>query len=198
MRSLWSPRHHRALHDRSADQRAIGRCIDQAPVQVGHFQHRRSHPMAFVRHHAEPASPGERWWDRLHHVVRRDRERYHLVDDRRGPGDRDVSSCTWMAGRVPPARRRRPAPAPFSIYRWGWGFSTLAGLQRRHRAHRVLRLILHPGHDPPVARRSVRLPAPLERDACAHGECATRHAPRTGTGVVTFLMGSVEAPLAVA
>ena len=26
-------------------------------------------------------------------------------------------------------------------------------------------------------------------EACAHGKCATRHAPLTGTGVVTFLMG---------
>ena len=25
--------------------------------------------------------------------------------------------------------------------------------------------------------------------ACAHGKRATRHAPSTGTGVVTFLMG---------
>jgi hypothetical protein len=27
----------------------------------------------------------------------------------------------------------------------------------------------------------------MERAACAHGESATRHAPSTGTGVVTFL-----------
>jgi hypothetical protein len=38
-------------------------------------------------------------------------------------------------------------------------------LQRRHRAHRVLRRVLDPGHDPPVARRSVRLPAAMERGA---------------------------------
>jgi hypothetical protein len=28
-----------------------------------------------------------------------------------------------------------------------------------------------------VALRSVRLPAPMERGACTHGECATCHAP---------------------
>ena len=57
--------------------------------------------------------------------VRRDRERYDLVDDRRDTGDQDASSSTWTAGRAPPARRRRPTPAPlFGIYRWGWGFST--------------------------------------------------------------------------
>jgi hypothetical protein len=33
-------------------KRPIGRRINQAPVPLGHFQHRRSHPMAFVRHHA--------------------------------------------------------------------------------------------------------------------------------------------------
>jgi hypothetical protein len=54
---------------------------------------------------------------------------------------------------------------------------------------RVLRRILDPGHDPPVARRSLRLPAPMERGAPAHGESATRHAPSTGTGVVVCLMG---------
>jgi hypothetical protein len=46
-----------------------------------------------------------------------------------------------------------------------------------------------PRHGAAVARRSVRLPAPVERAACAHGERATVHAPSTGTGVVTFLMG---------
>jgi hypothetical protein len=28
----------------------------------------------------------------------------------------------------------------------------------------------------------------MERGACALWQCATRHAPSTGTGVVTFLM----------
>ena len=65
----------RALHNRSLDQRSIRWRIDQAPVPVGHFEHRRSHSMAFVRYHAESPSPGQWWWDRLDHVVRRDRER---------------------------------------------------------------------------------------------------------------------------
>jgi hypothetical protein len=77
--------------------------------------------------------------------------------------------------------------ALFGIYRWGWGLST-AGLQRRHRAHRVLRLFLDPRHGAPLARRSVRVPAPRERGACALRPPATLNAPSTGTGVVTFLM----------
>ena len=59
----------------------------------------------------------------------------------------------------------------------GLGLLDLAGLQRRYRADRVLRLVLDPRHGPPLARRSVRLPAPMERVACAYGQCATRHAP---------------------
>jgi hypothetical protein len=51
------------------------------------------------------------------------------------------------------------------------------GLQWRHRADRGLRRVLDSGHDPPVERRSVRLPAPMERGARAHGQSATRHAP---------------------
>jgi hypothetical protein len=44
----------------------------------------------------------------------------------------------------------------------GLGLLDLAGLQRRHRAHRVLRLILDPRDGAAVARRSVRLPASME------------------------------------
>ena len=36
----------------------IWRRINQAPVPVGQLEHRRSHSLAFVRHHAEPASRG--------------------------------------------------------------------------------------------------------------------------------------------
>jgi hypothetical protein len=39
-----------------------------------------------------------------------------------------------------------------------------------------------PRHDPPMERRSVRLSAPMERGACAHGQRATRHAPRDRHG----------------
>src|ERR671918_2566159 len=59
----------------------------------------------------------------------------------------------------------------------GLGLLDLAGLQPRHRPDRVLRLILDPRHGAALARRSVRLPAPMERGARAHGQCATRHAP---------------------
>jgi hypothetical protein len=48
---------------------------------------------------------------------------------------------------------------------------------------------LAPRHGAALACRSVRLPAPMERAACAPWQCAPRHAPSTGTGVVTFLMG---------
>ena len=71
----------------------------------------------------------------------------------------------------------------------GLGLLHQPGLQRRHRPDPVLRRLLDGPHGPPVARRPLRLPAPLERGACAHGKCATRHAPSTDTGVVTFLMG---------
>jgi hypothetical protein len=64
----------------------------------------------------------------------------------------------------------------WSIFRFGWGFFDQPGLQWRHRSDRVLRRVLDPGHDPPVARRSVRLSAPMERGACAHGERVTLNA----------------------
>jgi hypothetical protein len=44
----------------------------------------------------------------------------------------------------------------------GLGLLDVAALQRRHRAHRVLRLILDPRHGPSLARRSGRIPAPME------------------------------------
>jgi hypothetical protein len=74
--------------------------------------------------------------------------------------------------------------ALFGIYRWGWGFSTSQDFNGDMGAHRVLRLILDPRHGAALARRSVRLPAPMERGACAHGQCAPRHAPldRHGRG----------------
>ena len=64
----------------------------------------------------------------------------------------------------------------FGIYRWWLGLLHQPGLQRRHRPDPVLRRLLDGPHGPPLARRPVRLPAPLARGACAHGECTTRHA----------------------
>ena len=71
----------------------------------------------------------------------------------------------------------------------GLGLLNVAGLQRRHRADRMLRLILDPRHGAPLARRSVRLPAPMERGACALWQCATRHAPLDRHGRGHFLDG---------
>ena len=58
----------------------------------------------------------------------------------------------------------------------GLGLLDLAGLQRRHRAHRVLRLLVDPRHGAPVARRSPSA-------SCAHGTSSlrswgARHPPR--------------------
>ena len=66
--------------------------------------------------------------------------------------------------------------ALFGIYRWDWGFSTNQDFNGD------IALILCCGcldgpHGPPVACRSVRVPAPMERAACALWQCATRHAP---------------------
>ena len=167
----------RALHDRSAAQRSIGWRIDQAPVPVGHFQHRRSHSMAFVRHHAEPASPGEWWWDHLDHVVRRDRNdtTWSTIVGTWRPGRLELYVDGWS--RASSTSRGHQHQRLVRHLPLGLGLLHLAGLQRRHRARRVLRLILHPRHGAALARRSVRLPAPMGRGACAHGECAARHAP---------------------
>jgi hypothetical protein len=179
----------RALYDRSTDQRSLGWHRNQAPVPVGEFQHRRSHPVPHVRHDAEPAAPGQ-WWRHGHdHVVRRDRDRYRLVDARR-----DLATGTPRAvrGRLLACLEYRGGYQPQRLVRHlplGLGLLDLAGLQRRHRAHRVFRLILDPRHGAAVARRSVRLPAPMGRAACAHGERTPATPPSTGTGVVTFLMG---------
>jgi Concanavalin A-like lectin/glucanases superfamily len=53
----------------------------------------------------------------------------------------------------------------------------LAGLQRRYRADRVLRLFLDACQGAALARRSVRLPAPMERAAGAIRQRATLNAP---------------------
>jgi hypothetical protein len=100
----------------------------------------------------------------------------------KGPTELTIGALSAQTG----VSRRRSPHASRSSGRCGradgCGSVTLGlldqpGLQWRHRLDRVLRRVLDPGHDPPVARRSVWLPAPLERGACAHGQCATRHAP---------------------
>ena len=174
----------RALHDRPADQRPIRWRINQAPVPVGHFQHRRSHSVPYIRHHAEPAPPGQWRRHRHHHVVGCDRERYDLVDARR---DMATRPPRVVRGRLVARLQQRGGDQhqrPVRHLPLGLGLLDVAGLQRRHRPDRVLRLILDPRYGATVARRSVRLPASMGRGACAHGQCATRHAPldRNGRG----------------
>jgi hypothetical protein len=71
----------------------------------------------------------------------------------------------------------------------GLGLLDVAGLQRRHRAHRLLRLVLDPCDGAAVARRSVRLSAPMERAAALFGSAPPATPPSTGSGVVVCLMG---------
>ena len=157
-------------------QRSIRWHRNQAPVPVGELEHRRSYSLAFVRHHAEPASPGEWWWDRLDHVVRRDRERYDLVDARR---DLATGAPRAVRGRLLACLQHSGGDqhqCPVRHLPLGLGLLDVAGLQWRHRAHRMLRLLLDPCHGAALARRSVRLPASVERPAGAHGQRATHHA----------------------
>ena len=58
----------------------------------------------------------------------------------------------------------------------GAGAFRQPGLQWRHRPDRVFRRVLDPRHGAALARRSVRLPAPLERGACALWQPATLNA----------------------
>jgi hypothetical protein len=111
-----------------------------------------------------------------HHVLRRDRERYHLVDDRR-----DIATRTprTVRGRLLPCLQYRGGDQhqrPVRHLPLGLGLLDIAGLQRRHCADRVLRRILDPRHGAALARRSVRLSAPMERAAGALWQRATRHA----------------------
>ena len=91
-----------------------------------------------------------------------------------GPGDRHASSCTWAASRGPRVRRRHQCLVRHLPL--GLGLLDLAGLQRRHRPDRVLRLALDPRHGAALARRSVLFSAPMERGAGALWQRATRHA----------------------
>jgi hypothetical protein len=98
----------------------------------------------------------------------------HLQGSRNGAGDLTI---TWV-------RRTR--------YSGEWRDSVDVPLNEASEAYEAdvldgdgqVRLVLDPRHGAALARRSVRLPAPMERVACAHGECATRYAPlhRHGRG----------------
>jgi hypothetical protein len=107
---------------------------------------------------------------RLHRVVRLDRERHHLVDARR---DLAARAPRAVRGRLL-ARQQHGGPdqhqRPVRDLPLGLGLLDQPGLQRRLRPHRVLRRVVDPRHGTALARRSVRLPAPMERSACAHGQ----------------------------
>ena len=105
------------------------RAIDLMPDEV-HLEARTSRPgpaKPGASPALTPASRGERWRHCHHHVVRRNRERIPPGRRSSGPGDRDASSCTWTASRVPPSQRRRRTPAPCSASTAG------AGASQRHR-----------------------------------------------------------------
>jgi hypothetical protein len=78
--------------------------------------------------------------------------------------------------------------ALFGIYRWG-PLLDLAGLQRRHRAHRVLRLLL----DPAMVRRWHADPfgflRPWNELPALFGSAPPSTPPSTDTGVVVCIMG---------
>ena len=90
----------------------------------GSFQHRRPHPMAFDRHHAEPASPGQ--WGGTVTIT----SSVAIVNDTTW----STLVGTWRPGRLELyvdgfSRASSTAAATntsalFGIYRWGWGFST--------------------------------------------------------------------------
>ena len=112
-----------------------------------------------------------------HHVHRLDRERYHLAHARR-----DVATGT--AGAVPGRllagleyRGGDQHQRPVRHLPLGLGLLHVQDFNGDIALIAVLRRVLDPGHGPPVERRPLRLPAPMGRGACAHGQSATRHAP---------------------
>jgi hypothetical protein len=100
-------------------------------------------------------------------VVRRLEQSGYEIDDEHEVSRSAAPWVAWYSGGDKHERLVRHLPL-------GLGLFDVAGLQRRHRAHRVLRRILDPGHGAAPARRSVRLPAPMERGAALMGS-PTRH-----------------------
>jgi hypothetical protein len=92
------------------------------------------------------------------------------------PSGQTSPACAGVSGR---RLQYRGGDQHQRLYRYlplGLRLLDLAGLQRRHRAHRVLRLVLDPRDGAALARRSVRLPAPMERGAGALWQRATLNA----------------------
>jgi hypothetical protein len=163
--------------------------LDQAPVPVGHLQHRRSHPVPFVRHHAQPASPGEWRWHGHHHLVRRDRERYDLVDHRR---DMATGTPRAVSGRHLAAQQHRGEHEHQRCVRHlppGWGFST----NQDFNGDIVLILCCGACWTGHMVRRWHADPfgflRPWNEVPALMGSAPPATPPSTGTGVVTFLMG---------
>jgi hypothetical protein len=168
----------RALHDHSTDQRPIWWRINQAPVQIRQLEHRRSHPVPYVGHHAQPASRGQWWRHRHHHVVGRNRERYDLVDDRR---DMATRTPRTVPGRHLAGQQHRGEHEHQRCVRHlplGLGLLHQPGLQRRHRHDPVLRRLLDGPHGPPVARRPLRLLRPWNEVPALMGSAPPVTPPR--------------------
>jgi hypothetical protein len=120
----------------------------------------------------------------LDYVVRRNRERYDMVD-----AGRDVTTGTprVVCGRLVACEHRGGYQHQRLVRHLP--LRDVAGLQRRHCADRMLRLVLDACRGAALARRSVRLPVSMERVPALMGSAPPRHPPATGAGVVTFLMG---------
>ena len=119
---------------------------------------------------------------------RRDRERFHLVDDRRDLATGRLELYVDGFSRASSTAVANTS-AVFGISPLGLGLLNVAGLQRRHRAHRVLRLSL----DPAMVRRWHADPfgflRPWNELPVLMGSAPPATPPSSGTGVVTFRMG---------
>jgi hypothetical protein len=71
----------------------------------------------------------------------------------------------------------------------GLGLLDLAGLQRRHRPDRVLRLVLDPRDGAALHADAFGFLRPCNELPALMGSAPPATPPSTGTGVVTFLMG---------
>ena len=148
----------------------------------------RSHSVPDIRHDAQPASPGQWWRHRHHHVVGRDRERYDLVDHRRD-----------LATRTPRAVRGRLLAClqygggdqhqRLVLYRWGWGFS----ISQDFNGDIALIACFASSWTPAVARRWHADPfgflRPWGEVPALMGSTPPATPPSTGTGVVVCILG---------
>ena len=145
--------------------------------------------MAFVRHHAKPASPGQWWRHGHHHVVRRDRERYHLVDARRDLATGRLELYVDGFSRGSSTAAATSTSALFGIYRWGWGFST----SQDFNGDIALIACFASSWTPAMVRRWHADPfgflRPWNELPALFGSAPPATPPSTGTGVVVCIMG---------